>query len=413
MNRLVCYISLLTTLSNTFALQQYPYDLSVVGEIWFAESIARLPILLIDMLKDDVKLNFIPSSNAVTFQDVPQRVQEVVNNPDKAPGAVSLLLTLPANNKGAAYHHVPKESHIRIAYIMFEADPIPPQWIPILNNDFDVVVVTDTFCKDLFIKSGIKTPVFTLPHGAYLEDFLKKEVRKTPGDIFRFGVSAGFNYRKNLALILEAFAQEFGNNPKVQLILHGRAGGSCKNLHERVKQLNLTNVEIINETYTHKQYVDFITSLDCYVLLSRGEGFSVSPREALAAGIPCILSNNSAHTTICKTGFVRAVNTESTVTVLYPDFNNYPATMWNADFDDSCKALKEVYEYYPSYKYKALKGRQWVKHYLIENLKPYYLSLIKPTKVVLGQHNHITKEHLMTNSPELYKKYNQLIELQK
>lgn len=415
MHRLLFYMSLLLIVSQNklvgISLPKSAYDLSVVGEIWFAESIARLPILLIDMLKDDIKLNFIPTSNSVRFEDVPPQVQKIVTHKDKTPGAVSLLLTLPGNNtrssKSTAYQHVPKESPIRIAYLMFEADPMPPLWIPILNNEFDAVAVPDIFCKELFIKNGVKIPVFILPHGIYLEDFLKKPVRVTPSKPFRFGVSASFTFRKNLDLILEAFAKEFGNNQEVHLTLHGRSGSS-KSLQERVKQLNLTNVTIINQTFTHKEYVDFIASQDCYVLLSRGEGFSVSIREALGAGVPPIVSDNSAHTTVCKTGFVRAVPTESTINVLYPDFGYYSATMWNASFDDACAALREVYEQYPIYKNKALQGREWVKRYLIENLKPYYLSLIKPKRILLGKHNCITKDYLMTNSQALYNKYRTL-----
>ena len=124
----------------------------------------------------------------------------------------------------------------------------------------------------------------------------------------------------------EAFLAEFGTDPSVQLRIHSRSGlkndfdlQTLKNKINRRKEIikleklsfgknQLTrNVEILLSSLPGSEYKSFLQSLDCYVLLSRGEGFSLTPREALALGKPCIITNNTAHQTIAKTGFVYVV----------------------------------------------------------------------------------------------------------
>ena len=77
-------------------------------------------------------------------------------------------------------------------------------------------------------------------------------------------------------------------------------------LKKQIKQFKLTNVELTEGMLSREENIDFFRDIDCYVLVSKAEGFSITPREALAAGIPCILSNNTAHKTICETGLVYA-----------------------------------------------------------------------------------------------------------
>ena len=162
-----------------------------------------------------------------------------------------------------------------------------------------------------------------------------------------------------------------------------------------------------HETLTDKGFKELFKTFDCYVLISKGEGFSISPREALALGKPCIISNNTAHKTICNTGHVYAVPSELIEPAIDPGVGAC-GNRFNCSIKDVRKALREVYTNYQEYVEKALGGREWVKDYLWENLKLRFLNLIKPKKVVLGNHNEITDDYLMTDSKKLYAKYSQL-----
>ena len=223
-------------------------------------------------------------------------------------------------------------------------------------------------------------------------------------------------------MLIQAFHAEFGHDPKVQLKIHGRGRWFDEFKLTAIKQ-NLKvplrkkekftrgthsithNIELILGSLSAKDYKNFFTSLDCYVLISKGEGFSITPREALALGKPCIISNNTAHQTIARTGCVYAVPSEIEEPAFYAHLGGYFGNYFNCTVEDVRAALREVYEHYSSYQDKALMGRKWVERYLWKNVKAEFRNLIKPQEVILGHENKLTEHYIMTTSQELYKKY--------
>ena len=148
-----------------------------------------------------------------------------------------------------------------------------------------------------------------------------------------------------------------------------------------------------------------MASFDCFVSFSMGEGFSLIPREFLAMGIPCVLSNNTAHETICNTGLVKSVLSNILVKAEYFHLSDDCGYHFDTRLDDAVLALKDIYNNYHIYLNKAFEAREWAKTYSINNLKNKYLNLIKPKKLLYGVDNVITDDYLMTNSLILYKKY--------
>ena len=147
-------------------------------------------------------------------------------------------------------------------------------------------------------------------------------------------------------------------------------------------------------------------SLDCYVLLSKGEGFSISPREALALGIPCILTNNTAQKTICSSGFVEAVKSDILEPAYYYCFSKMPVGYhFGSHLSDVMNSMKNVYYNYSHHKERALKGKVWVEQYLRKNVVKKYSMLISPKKIVFSDSNVITEDCLFTSSKSLYNKY--------
>jgi glycosyltransferase involved in cell wall biosynthesis len=383
------------------------YDLTIVGSIKFADGLGRLPITFIDMHKDNLKINFIHTHLLpISFDDVPLGVQEVVKNSDKTPGNVSMIceqLWLPFANPSL---FVPN-SKIKIALSMIEATSIPQQWVDILNSKFDLVVVPDEFLVKVYSEAGVMIPIFELPLPLYLEEFLDKPLKKKANKIFTFGYSSRLVSDKNYLLLAQAFSKEFGNSPKVQLLMHGRGGALDPEMKKLLKEHK--NIHMIQEVLSHQRYVDFMASLDCYVLLSKGEGFSIGPREALALGIPAIISNNTAHMSICKTGLVEPFNTPIQEKAYFPIFQFHCGYKFNGTLAAACQALRKVYNNYKFYLSQALQRREWAKQYLRTNLSSRVLSLIKPKQVILGTVNSIDKDYLMTTSEVLYQKYISII----
>ena len=405
-----CLISL--SLFFKIESKQY-YDVSVVGNLNFADGLARLTIGLLDKFHDKLKMNFVPVNSYYTIlQDLPSNIDHYLknNNEVQNPGNISILFEPIWYPNIGAYRKVPN-SFIKIAYSMFETNQLPKQWPAILNNNFDAVIVPDKYYEKIYKKCGVKIPIFTLPIGLYLEEWLSAQPKVVRNDIFTFGLSATFWPHKNYNRLIEAFTKEFGNNNKVKLILHGRGGD--QNICNEIKQLikGYSNISFIDNKLSNHEYKLLMQSFDCYVSLTKGEGYSVTPREAMSLGIPCILSRNTAHKTLCDTGFVRVVTAKIKEPAYYNFLKQYCGYNFNCTLDDASNALKDVYENYSFYLQKAKLAREWVKRYLYDNLEPYYMALLKPTTVKRSHVNLLEPYTLSTNSKKLYKKYKQIINM--
>lgn len=425
----------------------FNYDVTLVGFVNFADGIGRHPILFKECLDDSVNINFLSTRCIPPAIEDAQLQLPRLNPVNKADvGAVSILTDILADQAVEPYKRVP-ESTIKIAYTMFESTEIPKSWVAILNKKFDMAVVPDQFLVTMYKQCGVEIPIFVLPLPLMLEDFLAIRTQIKPQNPFVFGFSGGFWKRKNHIRVLEAFAAEYGNRTDFKLRLHGRFGEVevIKALMDKIAELKLTNVELIVKSYSHEEYVAFFQSLDCYVSLSMGEGFSITPREALAAGKPCILTNNTGQSTICNSCGVRLVSSEIPVPAFYDAHydNNYITShgldqikgfmilndvgisddvLLNNDHDlvfrsgylgyqydclveDVRAAMRDMYEHYDDYQVKMTQGRKWARQYLHENLSSQYVNLVKPKSIVLGKENSINDMCLTTNSTALYKKY--------
>lgn len=385
------------------------FDVTIVGEMKFSESLARFPIVLIDTLKDDLKVNFIFSRPYIqpSFEDVPLEVQQVAKDPDKTPGKVSILCDLLWTKHIYPAKLVP-QSPIKVAYSMLESTAIPKQWVQILNSRFDAVVVPDEFLVRVYKRSGVQIPIFVIPNSLYLDDFLSQPIKSKKNEPFTFGVSGTFYPHKNLELLVKAFIKEFGNNPQVQLKVHARRkdyNSIERTLKQMIKATHSENIKLIRKRLTSQEYVTFLASLDCYVFLSKGEGFSITPREAMALGIPCILSRNTAHITICNSGLVYPVYCPLIEPAFYHSFNGQVGYQFNCRIEDVRRAMRRVYENYDHYLNQAMQERAWAAQYSYQNIKNKYVTLVKPQKVVFGHVNEIKENYIITNSLRLYKKY--------
>ncbi len=388
-------------------------DLTVVGNIRQADGLGQIPVGVMELLKDDLKINCVSSS--IILEGLSERVKSIVFNRDKSPGTVSILFNPLWHHTNPMFKEVPN-SKIKIAYSMFETTKIADQWVAILNQHFDAVVVPDSYLVKVYKDCGVQIPIFELPIIMPLDDYFQKPRRVRPSAPFVFGTTVSCDERKNFPLLIRAFAEEFGNDDNVVLKLNSRFGmvEQCEAL---IELLGVSNIEFTHDVLTKSQYIEFLDSFDCFVNLSKGEGFSLCPREALALSIPCILTRNTAQITVCKSGLVKVVPSR----ILEPA-NDSPlyntlmgqqdiGYMFNCSKDDAKAALREVYENYAYYQQKAKAGPNWVSQYHWKALKPKYLSLIKPKKIVLDKKNVIANDGLMTDSPSLYRKYKEALNL--
>lgn len=404
---------ILNFLCFNFFLQATP-DLTIVGYIMPDDGLGKIPINIIETLDDDISINIIITHDFPSHLMEPKKVVDAIANPDKSDGRVALFTEGLWHVRGVPSDSVPQNSIVKIAYSMFETTEIPSPWVRILNEKFDAVVVPDKFYVQVYQDCGVNIPIFVLPIPMRLDAYYKHKIHiRDSSKPFVFGDASA---NKNPAVLVKAFAQAFGNNPSVKLVMRANVilPRTEDAINRVISEFGLTNVSIERGSLALKEFINKIASFDCYINLSKGEGFSFIPREALALGVPVIVTDNTASKTICKSGFVTAVPSLLRVPPIpnYMDLFNEPCgEQFDCDVADVVVALRDVYENYEKHLQKAQEGRQWVDQYFCrnKNLRKLYRTLVKPKMVILGKTNKIGIDVIITTSSILQEKYQKII----
>lgn len=198
------------------------------------------------------------------------------------------------NQKVGFCYHLPNtlslvHTPIKISYTMFESTQYPKFWEPWLKKA-DLVMVPSQFCADVMCDNfGIRPEV--VPLGIEPEFFYHVERERSPDHVFTFLHYDAFKWRKGWDLLFTAFNEEFqerGGDP-VKLILKSTLGITPP-LSEYPK------IEKISGRLDHSELIGILQRSDAFVFPTRGEGFGLTPLEAVATGIPAIVPNHSGIT---------------------------------------------------------------------------------------------------------------------
>ncbi len=403
-------------------------DVTIVSNCLMADGIGRQGIGLISAIKNDLKVNMYTMQTS-NYKDVPSDVLPIVSKPFDGFAPITFWTYILGIHENMEKMHAAIQSQLKICYSMIESDAVPNMWVKFLNKYYDMVVVPDPWLVQVYKNSGVIKPIFILPLGIFIEKFLEMPVPTEANKPFTFGMSAGFWERKNHIKVMKAFAKAFGVNPDFKLKVHGRFGSFKEQVEKAYNSFNilkasdlstgstrtgnLPNIEFGSMPLTQKDYHTFMESLDCVLAVSKGEGFSIPPREALAMGKPVIITNNSAQQTICSSGFTFPIEAKIKTPAYYEVFKSNIGSCYDCSEDDLIKMMRYVADNYKECLEKAAPGREWVKQYLWSNLKRRYISLFKPTKVIAGKQNEITSEGIEINinqkgGKELLAIYNKL-----
>jgi len=386
-------------------------ELTVCGFIDMTDGLGRQSIELIEAFHQDINTSFV-ATRPNRLADVSPSLQKVATRKKSRLGKVIIfedLLWWPKEEKYRKMVDKAYEDSIRIAYSMFESTKIPTEWVMILNKHFDAVAVPDSFLLDVYKNSGVKVPIFIVPLALNLNPMLEQPLKKERHSPLVFGNLAACNDRKNQLMLVRAFAKAFGNDPNVRLRINCRGGEQeiSSAITREIIKLGLTNVDFTQFALNRAEYLKLFQEIDCYVSISKSEGFSIQPREAMALGIPVIATDNSGQKTICDSGLVRIIDSPYPEISISPWGNAY-GHVFNCSQDAVVDALLDVHNSYDNYLQKAPLARKWAENYQYENLKSLYRSLIKPKKVILGNEDKISEEGLVTSSKELYEKYQKI-----
>lgn len=149
----------------------------------------------------------------------------------------------------------------------------------------------------------------TLPNGVFLEEVAPLP----PPGAFRasrpeLGGSAyvlflsRLHYKKGLDYLADAFALIATEFPDLRLVIAGPDGGEEGPFRQRVQNHRLQNrVHVVGPLYGRDKLAA-LADATCFCLPSRQEGFSMAITEALACGIPVVISENCHFPEVAEVG---------------------------------------------------------------------------------------------------------------
>lgn len=150
----------------------------------------------------------------------------------------------------------------------------------------DHILTVSELARQTYLEAGVPAgKVHAVPLGADLALFRPDGAEETPHDGFVFLFAGASIHRKGFDLLLEAFARVAAEVPDARLRVVGPRGDAA-HLLERFSQLP---IEVPGPTDQRGLATEFRRA-DCLVLPSRNDSYAMVVTEALAAGLPAIVS---------------------------------------------------------------------------------------------------------------------------
>jgi len=227
-------------------------------------------------------------------------------------------LRLPRRRRGLevtiAQHyplHVPDQrGDVCLALFFWEESRVPQPTIAQLNAGFDAVLAPTRFVAAALERSGLEIPVHVVGLAPDLEPFLQLE-RAPVRDVTRFvHVSSGFP-RKGIDVLLRAYAAAFRRGDPVELVIktfpnpHNQTANQLASLRALVP--DMAPVRLIEADLPRAELLDLYRHASAMVLPARGEGFNLPAAEAMAAGVPVIVSAIGGHADFCTAQTARLI----------------------------------------------------------------------------------------------------------
>jgi hypothetical protein len=178
---------------------------------------------------------------------------------------------------------------------------VPESWAESIRMNVDEVWAPSEYVRRAYIESGVAEElVHVVPNGVDLDRFTPDgpawELPGARGTVFLF--VGGTIARKGIDILLQAYAREFTAADDVTLVLKGFGAGSFyrgqtnENMIESFEAIpNRPDVVFLDEEVPFERLPSLYRAASAVVQPYRGEGFCLPALEALACGVPVIVTD--------------------------------------------------------------------------------------------------------------------------
>lgn len=191
-------------------------------------------------------------------------------------------------------------SGYKIGFTMLEVDGLPADWVSACNR-MDEVWTPSSWGVDVFRASGVTRPLRVMPLGFDPKRFRTDLPIHRIGDRYTFLSVFEWGERKAPEILIRAFCSAFTSRDEVQLLLRVNNFDGDVDVRAEIAKLGFpANAPPILVLHNHQIRAEELGSLycstDCFVLPTRGEGWGMPVLEAMACGLPTIVTNWSGLT---------------------------------------------------------------------------------------------------------------------
>lgn len=281
--------------------------------------------------------------------------------------ALSTIRAIQAKNFGVFYnrpeipfhinfcqpHYYQLNSDYKIGYTPWESTKIPNGWLYNMNL-CNEIWATSTFVKEVYEAHNVNENIYVIPHGVS-EDF--SIVEREEKDVFYFLHIGGDSKRKNAQLVVDAFLELFDGKEEFKLILkYNHFCHAEVYLDGRLLPASQhPQILSIPQNFDVNQMINLYHKANCLVYPTSGEGFGMIPFEAMATGLPTIVTNATGCKDFAKYGIPLEASFEAA------EYNSYQygtdTGLWaTPDIDDVIAAMENVVNEYDLFKKHAVRS---------------------------------------------------------
>ncbi len=202
---------------------------------------------------------------------------------------------------------------------------IPTDWLALMRDQVDEVWVYTEYNRQCYIRCGAPAEkIHVIPLGVDVERFrpFARPMSLSTERSFRFLFVGGTIWRKGIDILLETYAATFSADDDVALVIKDVGVASSyrgQTAGDAIGRLQADpaapEIVYLTDDLTDDELPGLYTACDVLVHPYRGEGFALPVAEAMACGLPPIVTGHGAVLDFCapeRALLVPAVETQTT-----------------------------------------------------------------------------------------------------
>lgn len=220
---------------------------------------------------------------------------------DRAPVEADVFVRHPSGEPSFERPHT--RAYVQIQ--PWEYGALPIRWVDEMRRTVDEVWCPSTYVRELYLDAGFDPErVVVVPNGVDpsifspgAPDVYRPATEKT----FKFLFIGGTVERKGIDILVAAYAEAFRPSDDVALVIKDFGLGGfygMVSLREKIlearRRPEMAQIVYDDADLTTGQLVSLYRSCDCFAFPYRGEGFGMPILEAMACGLPVIVTAGGA-----------------------------------------------------------------------------------------------------------------------